>query len=758
MITRWSLALGCTLSLVAALPGAEPAPAGQVPQIKIVCDKAPDCSTLKSIVQSVTRDCKTSDDKAIAIYNFMRLTHYHRAYPSEPGGVAVLKEINTYGWSLCGGLHAEQSALWRELGWEWRFVGWPGHTTVEAFYDGRWHYLDVFLKFYAWMPDPNNPGKRTIAGQDDIQARPKELLFDNFVIDKSRKVAYAKGNEFEIIGDKANWQAPAFLTCGDDLPGIADGIKHKNRAGSPDGWAGINHATGNYSSDVNLAPGFALTNTWDPATDGWYWRDSKVAPCHTCGDKEIRNSPEKGPVAEPYLSAEWKCESYGSGQLNFRPDLSSEACLRSFASAENVKATRDGLVPAEAGKPALVTVLLQSPYLLTQASGSAEGVDKVEVSIDGGKTWKAVELKDFGAAVRGQLQALVRLSIRDHLQNLVLQATVQNNPFALPFLAPGKNTISVSVGDPAALGDNRLVVTYAYRPGVRRKSYEQLCLEGKEIARGHDAVWDKTPTVVQKVFSARDLPAKFDIDVPTPKDKYPVYPRMLFVRREVLAPNQKPLPLPEGSQEPRLGPQDELKTLPNPLLVGIQPPPARIVRPVRTVTLDLAAGGYVAKSGEVAGDLRWPKNNQEKVESVAFLVGGELKGLPPLKDLAGARLVFPAVRAHNKAPTQIGATALQAPFTEGKAYDFAKLGDVLGTIVVPKQAEDTADWAPPKEFKVDVTRSIRSVITGDAKFHGFALRVVPNRGVDDGWTVRVQLPKQPKVYLELDVYSDAPAK
>ena len=127
----------------------------------------------------------------------MRLTHYHRAYPSEPGGIPVLKEINCYGWSLCGGLHAEQSALWRELGWNWRFVGWPGHTTVEAFYDGRWHYLDVFLKFYAWMPDPKNPGKRTIAGQDDIAADPKALLFDAFVLDKARKVAYLKGNEFE---------------------------------------------------------------------------------------------------------------------------------------------------------------------------------------------------------------------------------------------------------------------------------------------------------------------------------------------------------------------------------------------------------------------------------------------------------------------------------------------------------------------------------------------------------------------------------
>jgi hypothetical protein len=44
------------------------------------------------------------------------MTHYHRAYPSAPGGVSARKEINCYGWSLCGGLHATESALWEEMG------------------------------------------------------------------------------------------------------------------------------------------------------------------------------------------------------------------------------------------------------------------------------------------------------------------------------------------------------------------------------------------------------------------------------------------------------------------------------------------------------------------------------------------------------------------------------------------------------------------------------------------------------------------
>ena len=757
------LAAGAAAPLRAADPGAAPALApesrieGWVGAVKVLPDKAPDCSSLKGIAETVTRGCKTNDEKAVAIYNFMILSQYHRAYPSEPGGVPVLKEINTYGWSLCGGLHSEESALWRELGWDWRFVGWSGHTTVEAKYDNKWHYLDAFLKFYAWMPDASAPGGRTIAGEDDLNSSAQTLIADAFVLDKSRNVVYAKDNQFEIIGQKANWTAPAFLTCGDTLDGVIGGLKTHHGAGREQGWAGINHATGNYSADVVLAPGYALTNTWDAVEGAWYWAGQKEAPRHTCGNKDLRNTPDAGLVLEPYFQ---HVRSYANGRLRFAPDFSNDAFLKSLAAKENVKWDNGALVPAQPGSPAGVTVLLRSPYIMTKATGAADGADSFEVSADGGKTFKPADLKDFTGAVKGQTIAMAKIGLKTALKSLVLEVIVQNNPGSLPYLSPGRNVVTVSVADPKALGDNRLVVTCAYAPGWRTKSFEQLSSEGKEVAKQHNAAWADTPTVVQKVLAAKDLPATFDIDVPTPKDKYPVYPRMLFVRREVIAAGSKPLPLPEKAQEPKMGPNDELKTLPNPFLMGAQPPPARVVRPTKTAAIDLKPGHFVTRSGDVpAGDfLKWPKNDQEKVEAMAFLVGGDLKGLPPAKDLAGARLVFPAIRAHQEAPTKVGVVALKAPFEPGQKYDFAGLGDVLGTVVVPKLAKDAADWNPPKEFKVDVTRAIRAIASGDAKFNGFALRVVPDRGVDEGWTVRIHIPKQPKIRLEVETYGDAPPK
>jgi len=213
-----------------------------------------------------------------------------------------------------------------------------------------------------------------------------------------------------------------------------------------------------------------------------------------------------------------------------------------------------------------------------KAHGSAEGAKSFEVTAEKSfnpaelVTFRPAAIDEFGAAVNGKVAALAKVGIERALRSLRLEIVVENNSGSLPYLSPGKNTVAVSVADPAALGDNRLVVTYAYAPGYRNVSYEQLCAEGKRIAAQVGAVWAETPTVVQKAFAAKDLPAAFDIDIPTPKEKYPVYPRMLFVRRVVISPSAKPQPLPENAQAPKMGPGDELKTLPDPFLVGARLP------------------------------------------------------------------------------------------------------------------------------------------------------------------------------------------
>lgn len=265
--------------------------------------------------------------------------------------------------------------------------------------------------------------------------------------------------------------------------------------------------------------------------------------------------------------------SYANGTLVFAPDFSSDAFLQSFVSTQNVKYADQALRPAQDGQPGVVVVELASPYIMTRAKGEALGADGVAISKDGGKTFQAINLKDFSEAVKGQVAVQVQLTFKEALKSLRLETIVQNNSGSLPYLSPGKNTVTMSVADPKSLGQNLLVITYAYRPGYRNKSFEQLFDEDNEVAKGHSAVWQDSAICVQKTFSAGDLPAQFEIDCPTPKGKYPVYPRMLFVRREVLSPGQKPAATPTPPATPVVGPNEELATLPLPWTIGFKPRP-----------------------------------------------------------------------------------------------------------------------------------------------------------------------------------------
>src|SRR5690606_10939756 len=139
----------------------------------------------------------------------------------------------------------------------------------------------------------------------------------------------------------------------------------------------------------------------------------------------------------------------------------SRHALQGFVSAENTTVTDRALTPADPTKPAVAVFRLASPYNLTKAAGSFQGTTTVEVSTDGGKGWLEVDPAGFDAAVKGKLAALVRLTFSQPLTAVRFEGVVQNNPGALPYLSPGRNAITVSVADPAALGDNSLVVTYA---------------------------------------------------------------------------------------------------------------------------------------------------------------------------------------------------------------------------------------------------------------------------------------------------------
>jgi len=707
-----------------------PSVARAVP-LRITSDRAPDATSLDAVVASVTRDCRTDDERAIALYNYLRFALYHHAYPGEAGAIGALKLINVYGWSLCGGEHTVLAALFERAGWPWRYRGWssPGHTTVEAHYGGSWHWVDVFLKFLCWRPDAGAPGGYTIAGQEDLIADPS--LLDAFALDGGRRVVYHRDGPLD-------WTAPAYLVCGDDLASVLGGVRSSSDAGSPRGWNAIAFDEPAYSPVPDLGPGMSLTLAWDRVEGGA--RAAEPTPEHSCGDKDYRWCPAVGPLLEPYY-AQHRAQSWSNGTFTFAPDLTDERALEALSRTENL-AVRDGrLQPVDPDRPGLGIVEVSLPYpVVTISAPEAEGL-LVDVSRDGA-AWQPP-----GRDLAGCYAWQARFTLTRPQASLALEAVVQHNQRALPYLAPGRNVLALG-NEATDLAGRRVAVSVAFCPGYRSRSLQALSDREEELGRGHGATWSSEPLIARAVVDR--LPATLTIDVPTPDGGEPVYPRMLWIRREVLSPGELAsgdLLAPEGSR---------LAGLPSPWTLGNQPPKPRGPGSTQEGRLPFERTEVVSAEGQVlpVGPLRWPKAPNENVMAWAWMLGLPTGELPPADRIVSARIEFTVAESHDKADMTVGAVTLNAPWQPGTAYPLTELGNLVGTTTV-KRAAGPTPFVPPLIYRVDVTRALRTLARSGG--HGFALRIMPNRAVDDGWTVRFTPPSDVQPILVIEVTADASA-
>jgi hypothetical protein len=82
-----------------------------------------------------------------------------------------------------------------------------------------------------------------------------------------------------------------------------------------------------------------------------------------------------------------------------------------------------------------------------------------------------------------------------------------------------------------------------------------------------------------------------------------------------------------------------------------------------------------------------------------------------------------------------------------------QLGDVVGTGIVRRGNGPGDPFVPPQRCEIDVTRLVRGWIR-DEPNRGVGLRIIPNRGVDDGWTVRFTPVKEKPVELLISTCQD----
>jgi hypothetical protein len=144
--------------------------------------------TVEDVVELATAGQQSEQDRAISLYRWLLMHQYHLMSPQEcayPGQTVdtakdsserVVYDANrarfSYGYGLCGTVHAWNEPYWRALGMKARRRAFPGHTNSEVFYDGAWHAMDTDMAGLLFRKDG------VIAGYEDIIADPSLVVID----------------------------------------------------------------------------------------------------------------------------------------------------------------------------------------------------------------------------------------------------------------------------------------------------------------------------------------------------------------------------------------------------------------------------------------------------------------------------------------------------------------------------------------------------------------------------------------------------
>jgi hypothetical protein len=463
------------LTCLAFGTGTRPALA-EVKGYKITTDKTVDPGSLETIVrQAIERaSARTNDEKAIALYEYLHNTIFHWAYPTEaaPQSVGPLKVINVYGWGLCGGQHTVLKALFESAGWECRYVGWsnPGHTTIEVKYDGKWHYFDVFLKCYYW-----SKGKGHIVSQEEIAADP------SLVLDAVKEGRAARQN----------------LCCGDAPEGVVSGCRSRRVVGDSKGWGSVTWRDENYSPLLRLPAAASLRLDWkgEPgrlAVDG-------QPPAHSCGLRDLRSDRVLGPIAEHYGPRNWS-----NGRLVYAPDFSRATDLADVE-LQGARARAGKLAATDGQGRALFKLPLPYAYVGAKVEAGFEGGEgNLFVSADAGMNWQRAAGGDISPLVKQKYDVWLKVEFPAGLTGLRVEAVVEHNRGALPYLVPGRNQVTVSLDQSELPKDCVLGVTYAYQEATVPDPQKRARFDGTGVTYG---------PVMQVTREITSAPFTFAIDV-----------------------------------------------------------------------------------------------------------------------------------------------------------------------------------------------------------------------------------------------------
>ncbi len=341
-----------------------------------------------------------------------------------------VKIINVYGYGYCGIFGPVMAGVCCDMGLgpartlvlpEWN------HVACEAFYDDRWHYLDVDVRAVFRRPDGTLASMAEAKRDPSLWTGRGPLFFPNDPLEKTREI-YRRTKVYHFHGF--------------------------NQSG--------------HTMDYVLRQGESFTRWWTPQGGRWHHVESYHRSPWL---RKLLEQPPRGPKPN---HRHFTVHNYGNGRFVYRPNLTSRST--DFADgvwqAVNVQPDGEGLTLSEPGS-GFAVFEVRSPYVIVPVVGRMESVDddrqasvvevdasgaRLAVSLDGGLSWHRVAVTrwpaqvDLTRLVAGSYGYLLRISLegRPHeavVRSLCITTWVQVAPASLPALGKGKNRMEYRTGD-----------------------------------------------------------------------------------------------------------------------------------------------------------------------------------------------------------------------------------------------------------------------------------------------------------------------
>ncbi len=345
-----------------------------------------------------------------------------------------VKIINVYGYAYCGIFGPTMAGICEGIGLgKARMLTLPAwnHVATEAFYDGKWHYLDIDVRAVFRRGDGSLASMAEARRDASLWTGRGPLFFPNDPLDSTRKI-YQK--------------------------------------------TAVNHYHGfqfsGHTMDYVLRQGETFTLWWSP--QGGRWHHSPQFNRSAWLKKLIQQQP-RGPKPN---HRHFTVHNHGNGRFVYRPNLTQRST--DFADgvydSRNVHPTATGLTLRTPGEGYAVFEV-RTPYIIVPIVGDLETTEddreasvvqidavgaRLSISLDNGLTWEDLAVDHWPATldltrqVAGTYGYLLKIALSGSpgeavVRSLGITTWVQVAPAALPSLRRGSNRMEFRTGDHHAL-------------------------------------------------------------------------------------------------------------------------------------------------------------------------------------------------------------------------------------------------------------------------------------------------------------------